>query len=122
MTKFLPCQSASITKLSERESVKFPHWDGPYHTFKWVHVNTDQAHGTDLKCVCNPQSKAPESFQELGYVRYAPPHDLLVPSFPLGEVDFESFHVHLLVHEGEGQSRQALSRRHLFRMLAPQAQ
>jgi len=99
------------------------HWDGPYNTYDWFFVGTNQAHGAVVQWKQDPSaSLMPGSFEELINATYAPPTGESIPSLTLGAAGFESFRVHELLHCGDTELRRALSRHRLFRLLAPQTQ
>ena len=117
-------QVLSLERLAVNQQwSQVSHWDGPYNTYKWLYVGTNQPHGSAVIWTQDPVAgEMPGSFEEMVDVTYSPPQGEPIPSLNLKDEPLESFHVHLLAHGGDDETRRALARHRLFRLLAPQAQ
>ena len=98
-------------------------WDGPYNNYNWFYIETDQAHGTYIQWTTDPhEDRLPGSFEPMVNVTYEVSSSLPVPCITLTTDGFQSFRVHELAIGSSDETRRALSRHRMFRLLAPQAQ
>ena len=85
--------------------------------YGWMFVETNEPHGTEVVWGSDPSmTSMPGSYQPVVNCTYQ-----MTPAIPISE-GFISFHVHELVIGSEDQTRQALAKHRMFRMLAPHAQ
>ncbi|XP_002157999.4 uncharacterized protein LOC100206309 isoform X1 [Hydra vulgaris] len=98
-------------------------WDGPYNAYNWFYIETDQTHGTNIQWTIDPhEDELPGSFEPMFNATYDVSVTMSVPCVKLTADGFQSFHVHELAIGSSDETRKALSRHRMFRLLAPQAQ
>lgn len=84
----------------------------------WLHVETDQSHGTVVQWQIDPSAKLmPGSFEPIVNCSYQS-----ITRIPIGSEGFESFKVHELVVGSSDRQRSALARLRQLRILAPHSQ
>lgn len=92
-------------------------WQWADHGYRWLHVETDRAHGTKVEWTTEPShSLMPGSFEDVVNCSYS-----LVPYLPIDGV-FKSFQVRELVIGSADSERSGLAKRKMLRILAPHTQ
>lgn len=112
--------SVEILSVNQQWSQRSP-WDGPYNTYQWLFIETDQAHGSQANWKAEPNVKIAGAFIPWVNVTYDV-HRGYVPSVRLQSNGLETFHVHELAHGASDETRRALGRHRLMRLLAPHIQ
>lgn len=123
LSKWISVQKSSNQGQDVRVSVwsteeLHVNWQWADQGYKWLYIETDQPHGTQVSWGLDPAAgQMPGSFEPFVNCSYQ-----LTASVNLGNTGFESFKVHELLVGTDNRERTALARHRMTRLLAPHTQ